>query len=1183
MYTFGAVNSKENHTLIYPVSKLELSLSKNEIYQGNLTFQVKPACEISGFLYASHYRMQCEREEFTGESVELAYTFDATGLEEGDTVCGEFYLITNIGEYTLPFEITIVKETIDSEVGPIRNLFHFVNLARTNWKKAVEVFYRPEFKEIFVGSDKQYKSVYRGLCNRTNSESQVEEFLILIRKKQPVSYTLEEKEIHIKGIEKTKGAIHILRNNWGYTRLTLSTDAPFLQLEKKELTEEDFISGRADVIYRVDASNLHAGKNYGRILVENGLEHFECQILIEQGSGFVKRTSDAQKTKQLVLQMMEEYIHYHIDENEEGWFDEAEKLMERITSLNGRNVQARLYQAEVLFGKKHDNEARWILRHVDEMIKKQFHDMDQDDTEETAQITAHRLYLECMYGTDVEDKESLVKRIDEIYNKYPDNLNCLRYLIQAEQEMESDEVRKLQMFRDIFCRGNRSPVLYLQAYLIYRKTPSYLDELEGLGLQVLFFAAKYHILTKELIGRVNNLAAREKKMTKTLYHLLCMCYEWDETNDTLQTICTLLIKSEKTETEYFEWYERAVAEELRITRLYEYYLLSIDLTKKELLPKMVLMYFAYHCDLDYVHTAYLYANVRSHAEEIPEIYSNYEEQIGHFVFNQVNQGHINDDLAYLYKKVICEQMVDEGFAKALIRIIFMQKITVAEPSVKYVVLIEENRCKEQKFPLNGGNAYFPVYDEEYAILLENAEGERFAVSIPYEQQEMLVKQRFWDMVEEFAEDNEGACLYFCRNHTELAGLNERQREFFVQLYKSEAFLSSYRRMIGMELMQYYFDYDNTTSLDRFLEEIAVGKLQRDERALVIKLLVLRDMNDKAYNSIITYGFEGVSVKQMIQLFHYGVGKFGNVKNSQLLAIANYIFECGKYDEKVLTYLTAYFEGNMRKMRAIWEVAVEKKLPAGDLAERIIAQSLFSGAYVARRQTIFRYYYEKGANQKLVLEYLSQCAYQYFVKEQVMDENVFAIMLETPKLPCICKIAVVYFFAQDPMGMSRQETDLVCRFIKELLAEHIYFPFFNCFAKYVPVLLPMAEKTFIVYRSSHEAKVILHYVTGDSGEESEYRKEEMREIYEGYYCESFVLFFGEKLQYYITEIEDGVETLTQSGAIEKSDALDITAESRFNLLNQMVMSQNLNEQESVRDMAMDYARQSYVTDKLFVIR
>ena len=35
--------------------------------------------------------------------------------------------------------------------------------------------------------------------------------------------------------------------------------------------------------------------------------------------------------------------------------------------------------------------------------------------------------------------------------------------------------------------------------------------------------------------------------------------------------------------------------------------------------------------------------------------------------------------------------------------------------------------------------------------------------------------------------------------------------------------------------------------------------------------------------------------------------------------------------------TDNFEGNMRKMRAIWEVAVEKKLPAGDLAE--IAQTI----------------------------------------------------------------------------------------------------------------------------------------------------------------------------------------------------------------------------------------------------
>ena len=41
--------------------------------------------------------------------------------------------------------VTVEHGVLNSSVGPIRNLFHFANLAKSNWKEAVRLFYRPEF------------------------------------------------------------------------------------------------------------------------------------------------------------------------------------------------------------------------------------------------------------------------------------------------------------------------------------------------------------------------------------------------------------------------------------------------------------------------------------------------------------------------------------------------------------------------------------------------------------------------------------------------------------------------------------------------------------------------------------------------------------------------------------------------------------------------------------------------------------------------------------------------------------------------------------------------------------------------------------------------------------------------------------------------------------------------------
>lgn len=1180
MYTFSTSNSKDNHTLIYPLSKLELSLKKDEIYKGNLTFAVEPACRISGFLYASHYRMQCEKEEFEGDTIQLAYSFDATGLEEDDVVRGEFYLITDIGEYTLSFEITIAKQIIESSIGPVRNLFHFVNLARMNWDEAVNVFYRPEFEKIFVGSDRQYKSAYRGLCTDKYSEAQVEEFLILIRKKQAVSFTIEEPRVVIDEVDTKVNSICIRRNNWGYTKLYLKSDAPFISLVKKQLSNEDFVSDKAEIIFTIDRTKLHAGKNYGRIIVEAALEQYNVEIIVNQTGIFSRHAGEVRKSKQLMLQLVKEYLDYRLKQNEPEWFVKADKLINDLLELDSRNIMARLCQAQLLYEQKRDNEAKWILRHVDDMLERK---MISDNNADSTTILAYRLYLEAVLANEENKIDETVEKIKRMFCKEPDNFTCLYSLMRLDNGMKINPSLRLQEMQQLFYRGNHSPFLYLEAFLLYDKMPSRLNELGIFEIQVLLFATKYYMLTGDMIRQINHLALRNRQLTKPLYKLLGECCQWDETTETLQTICTLLIKNEKTGKQYFEWYERAVKEELRITRLYEYYLMSADLKNEELLPRIVLMYFSYQCELDYVHKAYLYANILRHAEEIPELYQSYAEQIEHFIFNQVNLGHINDDLAYLYKNIISERMIDDAFAREFVKLLFVRKVTVENKSIKYVVLIEEKRCVEKKVPVTDGVSYVPVYDEEFAVLLEKADGKRYAVSIPFTQKKLLSRQIFWKLVEEYVETDSGACLYFCQKHTDLKQLNHCQRAFFVHLYRNTDFIGSFRRQIGMQLMQYYFDADQTSNLDQLLEETELTGLNQSERAQVIRFFILRDMNEKAYQALMTYGFEGVSNKQLKQMFYYGLSKFNGERNVQVLAIANYIFAMAKQDEGVLEYLVANFEGNIKQMRSIWEKAVECKLDARALAEKILVQMLFTGAYVAHKHEIFKYYYEAGANPKVVSEYLSYCAYRYFVEEEVVDESIFDIILKEEKTSSICKIATIQFFANDPVNMDDNQKEVVCKYMKELLAENIYFPFFNTVANELPILLPRTERTYVEYRTKRGVKVILHYVLGDNEELSEYHKEEMREVYDGYYCKSFVLFFGEKLQYYITEEIDGTEMLTKSNTVEKSDTIDLNEESRFDLLNQMIMSLSLDEQESAKELAIDYARRDFVTDKLFKIR
>ena len=88
-------------------------------------------------------------------------------------------------------------------------------------------------------------------------------------------------------------------------------------------------------------------------------------------------------------------------------------------------------------------------------------------------------------------------------------------------------------------------------------------------------------------------------------------------------------------------------QELRITKLYEYYMMALPEGYMGEIPKAVLMYFAYQSGMDYRKTAFLYAYIYRKRTEAPEYYIKFCSQMEEFVVRQLSKGRINKDLAYL--------------------------------------------------------------------------------------------------------------------------------------------------------------------------------------------------------------------------------------------------------------------------------------------------------------------------------------------------------------------------------------------------------------------------------------------------------------------------------------------------------------------------------------------------------
>ena len=123
----------DNGSLDFSRSKIELTLMQGESYEGSFTIIGSKDRIIEGYIYSSDSRMKCMSEHFSGTTEEVSFVFDGNGLEEGDVIKGNFHIISNQGEYTLPFSVMISHFVLDSSLGSIKNLFHFTNLAKSNW------------------------------------------------------------------------------------------------------------------------------------------------------------------------------------------------------------------------------------------------------------------------------------------------------------------------------------------------------------------------------------------------------------------------------------------------------------------------------------------------------------------------------------------------------------------------------------------------------------------------------------------------------------------------------------------------------------------------------------------------------------------------------------------------------------------------------------------------------------------------------------------------------------------------------------------------------------------------------------------------------------------------------------------------------------------------------------------
>ena len=1191
----------ENGSLDFSCSKIEIAIKQGQQYEGSFRIYAARGAYAGGTVISSDLRMECLTEEFTGEESEIFFCFHGEKLEEGDVVKGNFYVVSNRGEYYIPFVVSVEYSSMESSVGAIKNLFHFANLAKTNWQEAVKLYYSPEFERLFSGRDDQYADAYRALSAYDGQEQNVEEFLVQVNKKQKVDFLVEEKELVLDlGAEPgTEGVaereLSVVRNGWGFTRLFVECRGEFLFTEKEMLTDDDFLGNRCKLPVFIDGNFCSKGKNYGEICLYNCYVTLTVPVTVLSGSNSGLSALEMNQ-KRSTVQLMEFYLAFRMKKiSASVWMKESEALVDRLVARNENDVATRLLQAQMLITEERYNEAGWILDHVSDLLEKGMGD---------STLTAYYLYLTTLIHRDEEYVDRVTAQVEQIYRRNDSDWRVAWLLLYLSQDFDKSPAGKWAFLEKQFELGCTSPILYIEAITMINNNPALLRKLGVFELQALWYGTKQDVLKQEAVEQLLYLTGKMRDYDPVLFRILVKLYGRKNDVRILQEICTLLIKGSRAGYQYFEWYKAGVSAKLRITNLFEYYMMSLDLSVAQELPRTVLMYFSYQNNLDYEHSAYLYDYILRRADKLGEIYEVYRPRMEQFVLDQIKKEHINRPLANLYNRLLQPGMITEETCGPLSKLLFAHLIQVEDDRLKRVYVYQPGNLYPAEYVINDRQTWVALYGNNYTIVFEDAYNNRFIRTAEYTLEKLLLPGKYLRMLTPYLNQSPALDLYLCECDREDMDYHQEKQHEKSGEYSPEKLReniqrclrvldSGYaqpdlRRELYLRVMHCYYDVDDMRSLDEYLTQIPPEELTAEDRSNVVRYMVLRGHYDLARIWMEEYGPYFIDPKVLVRMIGPLMEKRNMVEDPVLTAAAVYAFSKEKYDGTVLQYLSMYYSGMTKNLRDIWKAARSFGVDCYRLSEAILVQMMYSGAFVGEKMDIFHYYVSQGAKPEVEEAFLAQCAFDYFVRERVTESDVFReiqlMYLRGEPVQRVCKLALLKYYSENPEELRGDAEWIAEDFLQELMAEGIHLNFFKEFKKFEWVQQELADKTVVEYHSTHGSRACIHYVIiHEDGGSEEYISEYMREVYGGVCFKEFILFFGESLQYYITEERGDDSQLTESDTLQKNDHRNEASDSRYQLVNDIVISRALQDMDTMDSLLEEYYRKDYLNRRLFQLK
>ncbi len=1137
---------------------LKLNIESGTIYEGKFTVGSTNNHTIKAMVYDSRYLLRFDNHTYINKRFDVTYTFDATCLAAGKNYKGHISVISDGGEFKIPYDIDVVTPFVKYGEQKIDDLFKFASLAESNWQEAKKVFVRDDFKRTFIEKDPIVKQIYVSLMESQSVDQALEEFLVYVHKKRALTLSVSKAKINVEmPSELSKISINISKNTWGFTNSKVKSMADFLIPARKNITSADFVGNMVSLDVLISPENVPDGINSGKIIIENIYQTIEVDIVLSRPvsnkivSPRIGNRNKARKTN--IIKLNQTYLDYRMDKIKIAEF--IAKTMQYFKSLAQQSPENDLYR----LGMMHMSILQGDLERVQQEFLRIEADVDYEQMDKHQQC--YYVYLKAMVDKKTGSIEKAKNAIRRNYRTESDKIFYFLLLTFIDDTYANDPVAMHNEITALYESGYNSPIMYMEMCEMFNNNPLMLRKISDLEITTIRWGIRHKYISDEVINEFIRLAASFQEFDSKIFGIMEAIYDKTKSVEVLKSIISMLLSAEKYDNKYHRFYLDAVEKSLKFIGLNESFVKSMNFSRYDLIPQSVLMYLNYKNTLTETELAYLYANVIYNKSQHMKVYHEYCTTMQDFMENMIIKGKVSDDLTVLYDEFLDPDTVSSLYADKLINIVFRRKIVCYNKGVRAVIVTHRELEEVQRVPIVNGEAYVEILSNTASIIFEDGDGNRYAGSIPYHLERIVDEKAYMPICCKYSPRDYRVLLYNYENLGEFTFRKAIEVNSARDVVNCEQISYDYKQMAYLNIIEYYHENLDADVLRKYLGKLDIEYLNHANARVIIAYLVDMNMYDKAFQAVKLYGFDEIDSEELFSLANYGVEDSNGFLNEDLLAICVHLYKMGKGNERILTYVMNNFKGDLNELAALFKTVRDRIKDVSLLAENTLAQMMFAMGNVEYIFDIFSAYYNGRSRGLVVKAYLRYAAKNYLIDDVQTPGTIFDCMyLEFMKGNIddeLSRMALLLHFSKLDRYTEEQK-EWISESVGRFMDAGKILPFYKSFKSFIKLPQDVFLKTYLIYKGEPSIQVKVKYAF-DTGSRQilTYKTDRLDEMISGLYVKEFVIFHGERLVYKIDKDILGSAYVVESEAL-KTKSFNRKDRSRFELINSMLVNQEMRE-------------------------